>query len=50
MDFIQHEKQKVRFLLFFIFQTLNAFEKWRHIHVLHAGCRKTMLFNSLLAQ
>jgi hypothetical protein len=27
------EKQKTRFLLFSIFQSLNAIEKWRHIPI-----------------
>ena len=34
LGLFQLEKQKVRFLLFSIFQMLNAFAKWQHVPVL----------------
>ncbi len=44
----QHAKQKTWFLLCFIFQTLNAFEKWRYAPVPHRSLLKNEFFNKLL--
>jgi len=44
----QHAKQKARFLLCFIFQTLNVFEKWRRVPMPHRSLLKNEFFNKLL--
>ncbi len=44
----QHAKQKARFLLCFIFQTLSVFEKWRYILIPHRRVMKNEFFITLL--
>jgi len=45
----QHAKQKAWFLLCFIFQTLNVFEKWRYVPIPHRKVLKNEFFSTLLA-
>ena len=44
----QHAKQKARFLLCFIFQTLSVFEKWRYVLIPRRRVLKNEFFSTLL--
>ena len=48
--FLPGTKQKARFLLRSIFQTLIAFEKWRHVPLPHRRLLKNEFFNNLLCR
>jgi len=50
LGLFQLAKQKARFLLCSIFQTLIVFEKWQHLPVPHRRLMKNEFFISLLRE